>query len=140
MDKAITIGEIVYVHVAGVADNEKLDSVHKVNLERCSITDQNGQNEILLIKGTYRTFQQTRAYFYFSDNQAIHNQTHVETINTPGAIGPDLNEAAVFAFQGESINRNSDSSTLLLFQYLSTKVARINSNLTVMLTLSFEMK
>ena len=103
MDKAITIGEIVYVHVAGVADNEKLDSVHKINLERCSITDQNGQNEILLIKGTYRTFQQTRVYFYFSDNQAIHNQTHVETINTPGAIGPDLNEAAVFAFQGESL-------------------------------------
>ena len=36
-----------------------------------------------------------------SDNQAVKNgETYVETVNTPGAIGPDLNEAAVFAFQG----------------------------------------
>ena len=101
LDKAITIGEIVYVHVAGVANNtEELDQVHKVNLERCSITDENGENEILLINGTSQTFDD-KTIMLVSDNQVVENgETYVETVNTPGAIGPDLNEAAVFAFQG----------------------------------------
>ena len=54
LEKAITVGEMVYVHVEALS-NDKLSEVYSVHLQRCSIFDSNGANEIVLIKGKLMT-------------------------------------------------------------------------------------
>jgi len=83
LDKAITIGQVVYVHVVGLTD-EKLTRDHRVSLKHCGITDKNGRNEITLIQ----------------ENVPDSTRTHVRLVEAPGTIGPNENKAAVFAFQG----------------------------------------
>jgi len=98
LEKAITVGEMVYVHVEALS-NDKLSEVYSVHLQRCSIFDSNGANEIVLIK----------------DNQPVRDQTHVETITTPGRIGHELSEPAVFAFQGQSDSESQIKRITLRF-------------------------
>ena len=75
-------------------------SDHSVNLKHCGITDKDGRNEITLIRG-FSNF--TPLEKWNLENVPDSTRTHVRLVRAPGTIGPNENNAAVFAFQGHSV-------------------------------------